>query len=45
MLLYQILACTTHREYKKKSYKNNKFQIASPRWNELPDGLYSASDT
>ena len=32
----------------KKSYKNNKFKISAPTWNEefeLPDGSYSASDT
>ena len=31
----------------KCSYKNNKFKISTPAWNdkfELPDGLYSASD-
>ena len=31
----------------KKSYKNNKFEISAPTWNEefeLPDGSYSASD-
>ena len=31
----------------KKSYKNNKFKILGPTWNEefeLPDGSYSASD-
>ena len=31
----------------KKSYKNNKFKISTPTWNEefeLPDGLYSVSD-
>ena len=31
----------------KKSYKNNKFKISAPKWNEkfgLPDGSYSASD-
>ena len=31
----------------KKSYKNNKFKILAPTWNEefdLPDGLYSVSD-
>ena len=31
----------------KKSYKNNKFKISAPTWNEefeLPDGSYSASD-
>ena len=32
----------------KKSYKNNKFEISAPTWNEefeLPDGSYSVSDT
>ena len=31
----------------KKSYKNNKFKISTPTWNEefkLPDGSYSVSD-
>ena len=31
----------------KKSYKNNKFKISAPRWNEefeLPDGSYSILD-
>ena len=31
----------------KKSYKNNKFKILAPTWNEdfqLPDGSYSVSD-
>ena len=31
----------------KKSYKNNKFEISAPTWNEefeLPDGSYSVSD-
>ena len=31
----------------KKSYKNNKFKISAPTWNEefeLPDGSNSASD-
>ena len=31
----------------KKSYKNNKFNISAPTWNEefeLPDGSYSVSD-
>ena len=44
MLLYQILAFTTHR--KKKSYKNNKIKISAPTWNEkfeLPNGSYSVS--
>ena len=34
-------------KYKKKSYKNNKFKISAPTWNEefeLPDGSYSISD-
>ena len=32
----------------KKSYKNNKFKISAPVWNEefeLPDGSYSISDS
>ena len=31
----------------KKSYKNNKFKISAPTWNEefeLPDGSYYVSD-
>ena len=31
----------------KKSYKNSKFKISAPTWNEefeLPDGSYSISD-
>ena len=31
----------------KTSFKNNKFEISSPAWNdilELPDGKYSVSD-
>ena len=31
----------------KTSYKNNKFKISGPTWNEkfeLPDGSYSVSD-
>ena len=31
----------------KKSYKNNKFNISAPTWNEefeVPDGSYSVSD-
>ena len=34
-------------EKHKKSYKNNKFKISAPTWNEefeLPDGSYSKSD-
>ena len=43
MLLYQILVCTTHFS----SYKNNKFKVSAPTWNEkfnLPDRSYSVSD-
>ena len=32
----------------KKPYKNNRFNISAPTWNEefqLPDGSYSISDT
>ena len=46
MLLYQILACTTHGKYK-KLYKNNKFKISAPTWSEkfdIPDTSYSVSD-
>ena len=31
----------------KVSYKNNRFKVSTPTWNEnfeLPDGLYSISD-
>ena len=31
----------------KNSYRNNKFKISAPKWNEdfeLPDGLFSVSD-
>ena len=34
-------------KYKKNSYKNTKFKISAPTWNEefeLPDGSYSISD-
>ena len=47
MLLHQILACTIHGKILKKSYKNNKFRISAPTWNEefeLPYGSYSVSD-
>ena len=43
---YQILAFTIHGKIIKKSYKNNKFKISAPTWNEefeLPDGSYSIS--
>ena len=46
MLLYQTLAFTTWKNIK-KSYKNNKFKISAPTWNEefeLPDGSYSVSN-
>ena len=33
MLLYQTLVLTIHRKTK-KSYKNNKFKISPPTWNE-----------
>ena len=42
MLLYQTLAFTWKNI--KQSYKNNKFKISAPTWNEefeLPDGSYS----
>ena len=32
---------------KKKTYKNNRFEISAPRWNkefELPEESYSVSD-
>ena len=35
------------RKNTKKSYRNNKFKISAPTWNEefeLPDGSYSAPD-
>ena len=51
MLLYQILAFTTHGKVLmgkyKKSYKNNEFKISVQTWNEefeLPDGSNSVSD-
>ena len=45
--LYQILAFTIHGKMSKRSYKNNKFKILAPTWNEeweLLDGSYSVSD-
>ena len=33
-MLYQILAFTIHGRIFKKSYKNNKFKISAPTWNE-----------
>ena len=47
MLLYQTLAYNVHGKNIKKSYKNKKFKISAPTWNEefrLPDGSYSISD-
>ena len=47
MLLYQVLVFTIHEKIFKKSYKNNKFNISVPTWNEeseLHDGSYSVSD-
>ena len=41
MLLYQILVCDIRGKNIKKSYKNNRFKISGPTWNEkfeLPDG-------
>ena len=46
MLLYQILAFTTHQKIQ-ESYKSNKFKISSKTWNEefvLPDRSYSISN-
>ena len=46
ILLYQTI--TIHGKDIKKSYKNNKFKISAPTWNEefeLPDGSYSLPDT
>ena len=46
MFLYQILACAVHGKIWKKSYRNNKFKMLAPTWNEkfeLPLG-YFASD-
>ena len=42
MLLYQTLAFSIHGKIFKKSCKNNKSKISSPKWNEefdLADGL------
>ena len=47
MLFYQTLAFAIHVEIEKKSYKNNKFKISAPTWNEefeLLDGSYSVSN-
>ena len=45
ILLHEILAFIIQNI--KKSYKNNKFKISAPTWNEefeLPGGSYSISD-
>ena len=42
---YSITASETSIRQYKKSYKNNKFKISGPTWNDkskLPDGSYSA---
>ena len=44
MLLYQILVCTIRENIFKNSYKNNKFKIQAPSWNEKFVILYSESD-
>ena len=44
--LSNLSICYTWKKIK-KSYKNNKFKISAPTWNEefeLPDGSYSVSD-
>ena len=46
VLPYQILVFTIHGKTK-NSYKNNKFKISAPTWNDkfdLPDGSYLISD-
>ena len=48
MLLYQILVYNIHgKSHMKKSYKNSKFKIYAPKWNEefeIPYWSYSISD-
>ena len=47
MLLYQILACTTHGKMLKKLYKINRFKTLAPTCNEkfdIPVRSYSVSD-
>ena len=47
MLLYQTLPFTILGKIQKKSYKNNKYKISAPTWNEefeLPDGSNSESN-
>ena len=46
MFLYQIVASTYIKKYKKVIQKN-KFKLSAPVWNEkleLADGSYSVSD-
>ena len=46
MLFYQILAWTFNEKNIKTPYKNNKFKISAPMWNDnfkLFDGFYSVS--
>ena len=46
-MFYQTLALTIHGKKLKRSYKNIKFKIWAPIWNEefeLPDESYSVSD-
>ena len=46
-LSYKINLTRKDKYVALKSYKNNKFKISTPTWNEefeLPDGLYSVSD-
>ena len=46
-MLYQNLAFAVHGKKIKKSYKNNKYKISVPTWNEefeLPEGSHSVSD-
>ena len=47
MLLFPSLSIYSTWEKIKMSYKNNKFKISAPTWNEefeLTDGSYSVSD-
>ena len=47
MLLFPSLSIYSTWKKIKMSYKNNKFKISAPTWNEefeLTDGSYSVSD-
>ena len=47
LLPYQTLVFITREKNIKSSYKNNKFKISAPTWNDkfkLPDGSYFVSD-